>query len=295
VERVIGYTPEEMYADPEILLRVIHPDDREAFSHLYAGDDSQPTSWRFVARDGSLVWAEGRRIALRDADGQVIAFETVSRDVTAQMEAQLALEAALARERSLLEAIPDSIVEVDSAGRVLDFIPRDGTSPLPITDAVVGHLITELMPAEIGTLAMQRLAAALASQSVQAFRYRTGSGDGDQRVVEVRISPGAGQAVLVARELTDDLSARGRSGRSPRMDHDGDARGGRSENPYGLTFREFTVLGLVAEGRTDKEIAAELGISLFTVGKHVSNILGKMLVSSRTVACVRALQERVLG
>ncbi|OGO49393.1 MAG: hypothetical protein A2148_06820 [Chloroflexi bacterium RBG_16_68_14] len=65
-------------------------------------------------------------------------------------------------------------------------------------------------------------------------------------------------------------------------------------NPYGLTFRELTVLHLVAAGRADKQIAAELGISPLTVHKHVSNILAKMNAASRTEAGMRALREGLL-
>ena len=63
------------------------------------------------------------------------------------------------------------------------------------------------------------------------------------------------------------------------------------KNLYGLTFRELTVLHLVAAGRADKEIAGELGISPLTVHKHVANVLAKMGASSRTEAGVRALRE----
>lgn len=63
---------------------------------------------------------------------------------------------------------------------------------------------------------------------------------------------------------------------------------------YGLTFRELTVLHLVADGLADKEIAAHLGISPLTVQKHISNILNKMNAASRTEAGVRAVRERLL-
>ncbi|MCH7718730.1 MAG: response regulator transcription factor, partial [Chloroflexi bacterium] len=65
-------------------------------------------------------------------------------------------------------------------------------------------------------------------------------------------------------------------------------------NPYRLTFREFTVLHLVAAGRANKEIARELDISVLTAHKHVANILGKMNAASRTEAGVRALREGLL-
>ena len=57
------------------------------------------------------------------------------------------------------------------------------------------------------------------------------------------------------------------------------AEGG--EEPVTLTHREQEVLGLVAEGKTDKEIADALHISLHTVKSHMRNILAKLHVSNR--------------
>jgi DNA-binding CsgD family transcriptional regulator/tetratricopeptide (TPR) repeat protein len=61
-------------------------------------------------------------------------------------------------------------------------------------------------------------------------------------------------------------------------------------SPYGLTGRELAVLRLVAAGRTNAEIGAELYISPKTAGVHVSNILRKLGVSGRVQAA--ALAER---
>jgi DNA-binding NarL/FixJ family response regulator len=65
-------------------------------------------------------------------------------------------------------------------------------------------------------------------------------------------------------------------------------------NRYGLSYREFSILQLLKDGTTDKEIANDLGISVFTVNKHVSNILMKMNAASRTEATIRALQEGLI-
>ena len=67
------------------------------------------------------------------------------------------------------------------------------------------------------------------------------------------------------------------------------------KNPYELTFRELTVLHLVAAGRADKEIASELGISRHTASKHVKNIMSKMNAASRTDAGVRAVREELIS
>jgi DNA-binding NarL/FixJ family response regulator len=63
------------------------------------------------------------------------------------------------------------------------------------------------------------------------------------------------------------------------------------DHAYGLTRREREVLNEVAAGRTNREIAASLFISESTAGVHVSNILGKMGVSTRTEAARLALDQ----
>lgn len=58
-----------------------------------------------------------------------------------------------------------------------------------------------------------------------------------------------------------------------------------------LTQREVGVLQLVAQGRSNREIAEQLTISEATVRGHVSNILTKLHLSSRTQAALYAIRE----
>ncbi len=60
------------------------------------------------------------------------------------------------------------------------------------------------------------------------------------------------------------------------------------EDPFGLTAREREVLELVADGRSNTEIAAELYISRATASVHVSNILSKLGVATRVQAAALA-------
>jgi DNA-binding NarL/FixJ family response regulator len=54
-----------------------------------------------------------------------------------------------------------------------------------------------------------------------------------------------------------------------------------------LTKRELDVLRCVAQGYTNRRVAAELSISVETVRSHVSNILAKLEAPSRTAAAAR--------
>jgi DNA-binding NarL/FixJ family response regulator len=70
--------------------------------------------------------------------------------------------------------------------------------------------------------------------------------------------------------------------------------GGAIGESGGLTARELEVLRLVAAGRTNKAIAAELVLSERTVDRHVSNIFTKLGVSSRAAATAHAYEHRLL-
>jgi len=65
----------------------------------------------------------------------------------------------------------------------------------------------------------------------------------------------------------------------------------RPPTPEPLTEREVEVLRLVARGQSNQEIADQLVISEATVRTHVSNILGKLHLASRTQAALYALRE----
>jgi DNA-binding CsgD family transcriptional regulator len=69
---------------------------------------------------------------------------------------------------------------------------------------------------------------------------------------------------------------------------------GHAAGPAGLTSREQEVLRLLILGWADKEIAAELGIGRRTVSSHVTTILGKLGVPSRTAAAAIAVRDRLV-
>ena len=61
-----------------------------------------------------------------------------------------------------------------------------------------------------------------------------------------------------------------------------------------LTLRELAILRMIAAGRDNAEIAAELHFGLGTIKLHVREILEKLEVSSRTEAAVQAVRQRLI-
>jgi DNA-binding NarL/FixJ family response regulator len=85
-----------------------------------------------------------------------------------------------------------------------------------------------------------------------------------------------------------------------RLANEGEVRrGGRSTHEAArlrdsLTPRELEVLGLMKLGRSNREIATDLVISLGTAKNHVEHIMAKLDVSDRTQAVVKALELGIL-
>ncbi|MGE5457861.1 MAG: helix-turn-helix transcriptional regulator [Methanococcaceae archaeon] len=61
---------------------------------------------------------------------------------------------------------------------------------------------------------------------------------------------------------------------------------------YNLSIKELEVIDILKEGKTDKEIAAELFRSHYTVNYHLKKIFQKLEVHSRSQVLAKILQER---
>jgi len=114
-----------------------------------------------------------------------------------------------------------------------------------------------------------RAAAATGNRDAAAPRLRRAAGLAGQ----LGARPLAQLIARYARQLRVDLPAASQAAAPTR---------------YGLTEREFEVLRLVADGRGNRDIAAELFISPKTASVHVSNILAKLGVTTRVQAAAVA-------
>ncbi len=95
VLQLAGYTPDEVYAGPELGFVLVHPDDRLLFDDTLAGRRAAPDPFvlRWQRKDGTTVWVELRSTPFVRPDGS-IGFDGVARDVTAQKAAEDGLRAA---------------------------------------------------------------------------------------------------------------------------------------------------------------------------------------------------------
>lgn len=174
--------------------------------------------------------------------------------------------------------------------------PLAGTLPVvgPVQRA---HRLTFTAVADPGVAAWDRAVAAWAELGepypqaqalLAAASAATASGDHDTAAVRLRACAGHADR-LSATPLRTEIHRLAKALRVSLTEPDGPPA-----DRHGLTEREIEVLRLLADGHTNRQIAAELYISAKTVSTHVSNILTKLAVPGRVQAATAAHRLNLL-
>jgi two-component system, cell cycle sensor histidine kinase and response regulator CckA len=104
-EQLLGYTAEERMADPEMWLRLIHPDDQRwvQAESKRTNETGDPfiVEYRMLAKDGRVVWVRDEAVIVRDESGAPLHWQGVLLDITKRKQA----EEGLSRRDGILEAV----------------------------------------------------------------------------------------------------------------------------------------------------------------------------------------------
>lgn len=115
---ITGFDSEEYYKDPDFMFNLIHPDDKMILKDLkvLVGVTRKPFFLRLLRKDGKYIWTEHRNVPVFDADGKIVGFEGIARDITERKEA----EEVLKRYRHLSEQARDIILFFGRNGVIID-------------------------------------------------------------------------------------------------------------------------------------------------------------------------------
>jgi diguanylate cyclase (GGDEF)-like protein/PAS domain S-box-containing protein len=185
-QRLLGYEPDEFYADFDLAFRIMHPDDRRSaearFESLIrrSSDEVASLMVRLTRRDGATVWTEFRMVPILEAE-RVVAFEGIVRDITEV-----------------------KVKEADLSYRAL----HDPLTGLPNRRLLLDALEAALARTRLGN------GTALAVLYVDLDRFKTvndnlghGAGDRVLTTVGIRIADTARRSDCVARLGGDEFAA----------------------------------------------------------------------------------------
>jgi PAS domain S-box-containing protein len=92
-ERIYGRTASAFYADPQLFMNIVHPEDRPRVAQLLPELIEKGTmaiQYRVVRPDGEVRWLEDNTAIARDADGRPVRFDGVASDITERRRASKA-------------------------------------------------------------------------------------------------------------------------------------------------------------------------------------------------------------
>ena len=305
VERTLGYKPEELVGTN--IWSLVNAEDARAVGEAMVRGLREPQLFELLIfrvrhKNGEWRYVEGMGKLLTGENGRPYGVIN-SRDVTDRVLAEQALEESEKRKAAILDTALDAIITIDHESTVLEFNPA--------AEAMFGYTAAEAVGKPMDVLIVPPSLRAAHRRGIK--RYLAGGdgpilgqrvemtsmrADGTEFPAEIAIMPIQSEGPPLFTGQVRDLTERRRWEEElqlarEELDKKVEHRMEEGET-YGLTFRELTVLHLVASGKADKEIAVTLGISSQTVNKHVARILHKMGASSRTEAGVRAIKNEIV-
>ncbi len=203
-------TPDEVRDDASVILNQIHPEDRERVTAAMAesGRTLRPLrlEYRVKFSDGTVRWLLGHSNPEREADGSVCWHGHIM-DVTDAHEREDEIRRTRDRMRSILQAVPDILFEIDEHGRCLSVhAHRAGDLARP-AEMLLGHTVREMVPAEIADMVDEAIGEAEA-HGVSGPRQYEMTLQGSRRWFEMSVAKavdsvgGSRRYVAISREVS---------------------------------------------------------------------------------------------
>jgi PAS domain S-box-containing protein len=190
IEVMLGFSQEEWLGNPFLWYECLHPEDKQRWNVEFARflmlDEPFRSVYRFIARDGHMVWVRGEVRMIRDDQGMPTYVQGIGYDITER-------EAAEERFRTLLEAAPDAMVIANEDGKI-DLVNTQ-------TERLFGYTRLEMLGQPVEMLIPERLRGHHPQHRSRFFSHPTmrpmGSAldlyalrkDGTEFPVEISLSP----------------------------------------------------------------------------------------------------------
>ncbi|HEY1190042.1 MAG TPA: PAS domain S-box protein, partial [Gemmata sp.] len=123
--RLFGVDPGSIEPTFARYLELVHPDDHgrvlAEVERVTAGGREYAQDVRMVRPDGHTIWVQSRGVAIRDADGRLLALEGTNQDITERKQAEDALARARALQDAILTSATALVTAIDLTGTVVTF------------------------------------------------------------------------------------------------------------------------------------------------------------------------------
>ncbi|HEX2728764.1 MAG TPA: PAS domain S-box protein, partial [Rubrobacteraceae bacterium] len=197
---ITGFAPEEYYADPDLVFKVVHPDDRHLLEESF-GHTGAPLVLRWRRKNGSIIWTEQRNKPVHDEAGDLVAIEGIARDITEAKQAEEELRLTVERLDTVLAGITDAYLALDEDWRFLAInrVAEEKIFRRPARE-LIGKTFHEEYPQAVGTEFYRQYRTALTEKRPVHFEAES---DGLDQWYEVHAYPLEKRLDVYLRDITD--------------------------------------------------------------------------------------------
>lgn len=202
-EEIFGLTREALLERPDAFLEVVHPEDQEVMTDLLSRDIQDDFEIEFrILRRGELRWLRTRGFPIRDEAGAVYRLAGITEDISEHKRSAEALTKSEARNRALLQAMPDLMFRLNREGVILDYHARDDIQLYRPPSEFLGHNVTEVH-AELGPRILACVRDTLETGVMKSMEYRMAIGDQVSDFEARFVQSSEDEVLSVIREITE--------------------------------------------------------------------------------------------
>jgi len=126
-ERILGYTPEEIYNSPHLIRKIIHPDwldyFQEEWDKLLKGEMSSFYEYQIIDKHHNIKWINQRNSLIKDHEGNPKYIQGILTDVTKRKNMEEQLKKSEARYRNIFENTLEGIFQSTPQGKYINVNP----------------------------------------------------------------------------------------------------------------------------------------------------------------------------
>ncbi len=202
---LLGYSRAELLelSQKDIVVAEEHGASSTSLKSMLLGIKLVPYERTFLRKDGTKVPVEINVELVRDQQGQPLHLQSLVRDISSRTHLEAELRQSEARQRAMLEAIPDIVFRCDASGNFIDYHATNTAQLLASPHIRMGNTLSDLVPEAVAQEHLALIQAALTSNQRVVHEFELFLSETSHHWESRIIPAGIDEVFVFVRDLTE--------------------------------------------------------------------------------------------